>query len=148
MSRSNFVKQNSILIFWGAFYRRSSGVRWLALQGRCAHHLLALYRILLITSCSLGIHLYLWSSPRWSTMSFYKNCIMSCSRWVFGCLSWCLIKIVSISQTHQIHVEEGSMLCPNCNHVYPISNGIPNMVHFFLSLQVSTHRSCHYFGLA
>ena len=31
------------------------------------------------------------------------------------------------SQT-QIHVEEGAMVCPNCKHVYPISNGIPNMV--------------------
>lgn len=28
----------------------------------------------------------------------------------------------------KIHVEEGSMICPNCKHVYPISNGIPNMV--------------------
>ena len=28
----------------------------------------------------------------------------------------------------QIHIEEGQMTCPNCNHVYPISNGIPNMV--------------------
>ncbi|KAJ8514350.1 hypothetical protein ONZ45_g8117 [Pleurotus djamor] len=28
----------------------------------------------------------------------------------------------------EIHVEEGQMICPNCNHVYPISNGIPNML--------------------
>ncbi|KAF8919473.1 Trm112p-domain-containing protein [Mucidula mucida] len=28
----------------------------------------------------------------------------------------------------EIHVEEGSMTCPNCQHVYPISNGIPNML--------------------
>jgi len=28
----------------------------------------------------------------------------------------------------QIHVEEGEMVCPNCQHVYPISSGIPNMV--------------------
>ena len=28
----------------------------------------------------------------------------------------------------QIHVEEGAMICPNCGHAYPISNGIPNMV--------------------
>ncbi|KIM30708.1 hypothetical protein M408DRAFT_65943 [Serendipita vermifera MAFF 305830] len=28
----------------------------------------------------------------------------------------------------EIHVEEGAMLCPNCSHVYPISNGIPNML--------------------
>ena len=28
----------------------------------------------------------------------------------------------------QIHIEEGSMTCPNCKHIYPISNGIPNMV--------------------
>ncbi|KAG8753018.1 hypothetical protein FRC14_006516 [Serendipita sp. 396] len=28
----------------------------------------------------------------------------------------------------EIHVEEGAMACPNCGHVYPISNGIPNML--------------------
>ncbi|KDQ12106.1 hypothetical protein BOTBODRAFT_113423 [Botryobasidium botryosum FD-172 SS1] len=28
----------------------------------------------------------------------------------------------------EIHVEEGSMVCPNCQHVYRISNGIPNML--------------------
>ncbi|KAI0317815.1 hypothetical protein OF83DRAFT_1171671 [Amylostereum chailletii] len=28
----------------------------------------------------------------------------------------------------EIHIEEGTMTCPNCGHVYPISNGIPNML--------------------
>ncbi|PFH48534.1 hypothetical protein AMATHDRAFT_149746 [Amanita thiersii Skay4041] len=28
----------------------------------------------------------------------------------------------------EVHVEEGAMICPNCNHRYPISNGIPNML--------------------
>ncbi|KAI0919893.1 hypothetical protein AcW1_002970 [Taiwanofungus camphoratus] len=28
----------------------------------------------------------------------------------------------------QIHVEEGAMICPNCQHSYLISNGIPNML--------------------
>ncbi|KAL0948057.1 hypothetical protein HGRIS_010680 [Hohenbuehelia grisea] len=28
----------------------------------------------------------------------------------------------------ELHIEEGSMTCPNCSHVYPISNGIPNML--------------------
>ncbi|KAI0296736.1 Trm112p-domain-containing protein [Multifurca ochricompacta] len=28
----------------------------------------------------------------------------------------------------EIHVDEGSMTCPNCEHVYPISSGIPNML--------------------
>ncbi|KAJ7220065.1 hypothetical protein GGX14DRAFT_585348, partial [Mycena pura] len=28
----------------------------------------------------------------------------------------------------EIHVEEGIMICPNCAHNYPISNGIPNML--------------------
>ncbi|KAI9566683.1 hypothetical protein HD554DRAFT_1086941 [Boletus coccyginus] len=28
----------------------------------------------------------------------------------------------------EIHVVEGSMICPNCKHSYPISNGIPNML--------------------
>ncbi|CCA74735.1 related to TRM112-subunit of an adoMet-dependent tRNA methyltransferase (MTase) complex [Serendipita indica DSM 11827] len=28
----------------------------------------------------------------------------------------------------EIHVEEGAMVCANCGHVYPISNGIPNML--------------------
>ncbi|KAF8515466.1 Trm112p-domain-containing protein [Gautieria morchelliformis] len=28
----------------------------------------------------------------------------------------------------EIHVENGKMICPNCSHIYPISNGIPNML--------------------
>ncbi|KAI0041551.1 Trm112p-domain-containing protein [Auriscalpium vulgare] len=28
----------------------------------------------------------------------------------------------------EIHIDEGSMVCPNCKHVYPISSGIPNML--------------------
>ncbi|KAJ2932867.1 hypothetical protein H1R20_g4232, partial [Candolleomyces eurysporus] len=28
----------------------------------------------------------------------------------------------------EVHVEEGAMVCPNCKHEYPISNGIPNML--------------------
>jgi len=28
----------------------------------------------------------------------------------------------------EIHVEDGAMVCPNCEHVYPIANGIPNML--------------------
>lgn len=28
----------------------------------------------------------------------------------------------------ELHVEEGAMVCPNCQHLYPISNGIPNML--------------------
>ncbi|KAF8547747.1 Trm112p-domain-containing protein [Imleria badia] len=28
----------------------------------------------------------------------------------------------------EIHVVEGMMICPNCKHSYPISNGIPNML--------------------
>ncbi|ESK97183.1 hypothetical protein Moror_6266 [Moniliophthora roreri MCA 2997] len=28
----------------------------------------------------------------------------------------------------EIHVEEGTMICPNCSHNYSISNGIPNML--------------------
>jgi len=28
----------------------------------------------------------------------------------------------------EIHVEEGSMICPNCGHEYKISRGIPNML--------------------
>lgn len=33
-----------------------------------------------------------------------------------------------LTGVHKIHIEEGQMTCPNCNHAYPISNGIPNMV--------------------
>lgn len=33
-----------------------------------------------------------------------------------------------VTRPYQIHVEEGIMICPNCKHNYPISNGIPNMV--------------------
>lgn len=28
----------------------------------------------------------------------------------------------------QLHVEEGKMTCRGCGHIYPIQNGIPNMV--------------------
>ncbi|KAJ8585210.1 Trm112p-domain-containing protein [Rhizopogon salebrosus TDB-379] len=28
----------------------------------------------------------------------------------------------------EIHVTDGAMVCQNCKHVYPISNGIPNML--------------------
>ncbi|OCF34737.1 multifunctional methyltransferase subunit TRM112 [Kwoniella heveanensis CBS 569] len=28
----------------------------------------------------------------------------------------------------EMHIEEGNMTCRNCGHVYPISNGIPNML--------------------
>ncbi|KAG0706415.1 hypothetical protein DFH29DRAFT_902263 [Suillus ampliporus] len=28
----------------------------------------------------------------------------------------------------EIHVTDGAMVCQNCNHVYPVSNGIPNML--------------------
>lgn len=30
--------------------------------------------------------------------------------------------------TPQLHVVEGEMVCPNCSHIYPIRNGIPNML--------------------
>ncbi|KAH8990551.1 Trm112p-domain-containing protein [Lactarius akahatsu] len=37
-----------------------------------------------------------------------------------------------LKQLHHVlletHIDEGSMTCPNCGHVYPISNGIPNML--------------------
>ena len=38
------------------------------------------------------------------------------------------MRALSLIITAQIHVEEGQMTCPNCSHMYPISNGIPNMV--------------------
>lgn len=28
----------------------------------------------------------------------------------------------------EIHIVEGAMICPNCKHIYPILNGIPNML--------------------
>ncbi|KAI6111858.1 hypothetical protein EDD16DRAFT_1195123 [Pisolithus croceorrhizus] len=28
----------------------------------------------------------------------------------------------------EIHIVEGAMICPNCQHIYPILNGIPNML--------------------
>ncbi|EGN97341.1 hypothetical protein SERLA73DRAFT_139508 [Serpula lacrymans var. lacrymans S7.3] len=28
----------------------------------------------------------------------------------------------------EIHITEGAMVCSNCKHIYPISNGIPNML--------------------
>ena len=42
--------------------------------------------------------------------------------------SYFFISFLYILISLKIHVEEGSMTCPNCEHVYPISNGIPNMV--------------------
>ena len=33
-----------------------------------------------------------------------------------------------VSHNMQMHIVEGVMICPNCKHAYPISNGIPNMV--------------------
>lgn len=41
-----------------------------------------------------------------------------------------------VSYPPQIHIDEGAMLCPNCGHSYPISNGIPNMVRTPLPLFV------------
>ncbi|KXN90731.1 Multifunctional methyltransferase subunit trm112 [Leucoagaricus sp. SymC.cos] len=32
----------------------------------------------------------------------------------------------------EVHIVEGAMVCPNCKHVYPISDGIPNMVSSYL----------------
>ncbi|ORE04298.1 Trm112p-domain-containing protein [Rhizopus microsporus var. microsporus] len=28
----------------------------------------------------------------------------------------------------ETHVQQGQMICPNCNHVYKIKDGIPNML--------------------
>lgn len=28
----------------------------------------------------------------------------------------------------EIHIQEGSMICPNCKHIYKIQSGIPNML--------------------
>ncbi|XP_006456574.1 hypothetical protein AGABI2DRAFT_228611 [Agaricus bisporus var. bisporus H97] len=28
----------------------------------------------------------------------------------------------------EVHIVEGAMICPNCKHNYPISDGIPNML--------------------
>ncbi|RUS26745.1 hypothetical protein BC938DRAFT_484176 [Jimgerdemannia flammicorona] len=28
----------------------------------------------------------------------------------------------------ETHVQQGKMVCPNCKHVYPIKDGIPNML--------------------
>lgn len=27
-----------------------------------------------------------------------------------------------------MHIVEGQLVCPNCSHIFPIRNGIPNMV--------------------
>jgi multifunctional methyltransferase subunit TRM112 len=49
-----------------------------------------------------------------------------------------LLSIKTYSSQCQIHVEEGAMVCQNCEHVYAISSGIPNMVR--------TLRSAHLFS--
>ncbi|CAO3666592.1 unnamed protein product [Umbelopsis vinacea] len=28
----------------------------------------------------------------------------------------------------ETHIQQGKMVCPNCSHVYPIKDGIPNML--------------------
>ncbi|KAG9298646.1 hypothetical protein G9A89_012714 [Geosiphon pyriformis] len=28
----------------------------------------------------------------------------------------------------ETHIQQGKMTCPNCSHVYPIKDGIPNML--------------------
>ncbi|UZJ51281.1 hypothetical protein CBS101457_000601 [Exobasidium rhododendri] len=28
----------------------------------------------------------------------------------------------------EMHVTEGQLVCPNCSHIFPIRNGIPNML--------------------
>lgn len=35
---------------------------------------------------------------------------------------------VALNFARQIHVQDGNMVCPSCAHVYPIKDGIPNMV--------------------
>lgn len=40
----------------------------------------------------------------------------------------------NLTMSSQIHIDNGSMTCPNCGHVYPISNGIPNMVRILSAL--------------
>lgn len=37
----------------------------------------------------------------------------------------------------EIHIEQGAMVCPGCGHVYPILNGIPNMVRLRVSFASS-----------
>ncbi|KAN0118191.1 multifunctional methyltransferase [Russula decolorans] len=47
----------------------------------------------------------------------------------------------------EINIDNGSMTCPNCGHVYPISNGIPNMVRILRALLQSplvSHLSTHF----
>jgi len=65
---------------------------------------------------------------------------MSCSRCVYFPPS----KSFVVFKMLQIHIEEGSMTCPNCKHVYPISNGIPNMVR----LEHLTGCCCQHWVLA
>ncbi|GES72597.1 Trm112p-domain-containing protein [Rhizophagus clarus] len=28
----------------------------------------------------------------------------------------------------ETHIKQGQMICPNCKHIYPIKDGIPNML--------------------
>lgn len=58
-------------------------------------------------------------------MSFCRSYTTSYSRYV-SLLDACLP--APQRSILQVHIEEGVMICPNCNHAYPISNGIPNMV--------------------
>ena len=99
----------------------------------------------LIVSCRWVTHLCLQKNQRWSTMNFYTLCITSCWKWVLSLLS-CSHHVSNqivplIFGCFKIRIEEGVMICQNCNHVYLISNGIPNMACSLLplSLHVVTH---------
>jgi len=39
-----------------------------------------------------------------------------------------LLQVRTNALMFQLHVVEGEMVCPACSHVYPIRNGIPNML--------------------
>jgi multifunctional methyltransferase subunit TRM112 len=43
---------------------------------------------------------------------------------------WYAYTMADSNHLPKIHIEEGSLICPNCAHVYPVSSGIPNMVRY------------------
>ncbi|KAJ3175731.1 hypothetical protein HK101_010595 [Irineochytrium annulatum] len=71
-------------------------------------------------------------------------------RRIHGVIMEVLLLVVSLlNLLVKTSVKSGRMICPNCNHVYPIKDGIPNMLlmetaldkdlHFIIEILDDTH---------
>jgi len=51
-----------------------------------------------------------------------------CSRNMRISHSFLLSSLAFLELLTQIHLQEGTLVCPNCGRVYPVTKGIPNML--------------------